>query len=327
VITVLSKVSKINEGMIDIENTDGYKSLDTKIKSQVYGQDSAVDKIVENILVAKAGLREKNKPIGSYLFVGPTGTGKTETARALAKHMDTKLVKFDMSEYQERHSVAKLIGAPPGYVGHAEGKMGQGQLLAEVEESPNCVLLLDEVEKAAPEVLQVLLQVMDDGKLTGSTGKVVDFSNVVLLMTSNLGAAKSEQNKIGFGDQVRVNESNKAVKDFFTPEFRNRLDAVVEFNKLSQDLMLLIVDKLVEETNSLLQENESNITLSLTEDARNKLGEDGYEPSMGARPLKRVFEDKIKKPLSRKILFEGITDAKVSIVFANNDYEFRVSKG
>jgi len=327
VITVLSKVSKINEGMIDIENTDGYKSLDTKIKSQVYGQDDAVDKIVENILVAKAGLREKNKPIGSYLFVGPTGTGKTETARALAKHMDTKLVKFDMSEYQERHSVAKLIGAPPGYVGHAEGKMGQGQLLAEVEESPNCVLLLDEVEKAAPEVLQVLLQVMDDGKLTGSTGKVVDFSNVVLLMTSNLGAAKGEQNKIGFGDQVRVNESNKAVKDFFTPEFRNRLDAVVEFNKLSQDLMLLIVDKLVEETNSLLQENESNITLSLTEDARNKLGEDGYEPSMGARPLKRVFEDKIKKPLSRKILFEGITDAKVSIVFANNDYEFRVSKG
>ena len=153
--------------MIDVEKKDGYRKLDAKMKETVYGQDEAIDKVVENILVAKAGLREKNKPIGSYLFVGPTGTGKTETARALSSSMDAKLIKFDMSEYQERHSISKLIGAPPGYVGHAEGKVGQGQLLQEVETNPNCVLLLDEIEKAAPEVLQILLQVMDDGKLTG----------------------------------------------------------------------------------------------------------------------------------------------------------------
>lgn len=323
VITVLSKVSKMNEEMIDIEKKDGYRELDKRIKSQVFGQDQAVDAIVENILVSKAGLRERNKPVGSYLFVGPTGTGKTETARALADHMDAKLVKFDMSEYQERHSVAKLIGAPPGYVGHAEGKMGQGQLLAEVEESPNCVLLLDEVEKAAPEVLQVLLQVMDDGRLTGSTGKVVDFTNVVLLMTSNLGAADAETKKIGFGDQTKRGEQSKAVNKFFTPEFRNRLDAVIEFNKLSEDLMLLIVDRLVKETNKLLSENESKITISLSQEARTKLAHDGYEPAMGARPLKRVFEDKVKKPLSKKILFEDLSNVEIVVVCDGENYAFK----
>jgi len=322
IIHVISKVSKVNSDLVDVEKKDGYHTLDKKIKTVVFGQDEAVDKIVEAILVAKAGLREKNKPIGSFLFVGPTGTGKTETARALAKHMESKLLKFDMSEYQERHSVSKLIGAPPGYVGHAEGKMGQGQLLAEVEDSPNCVLLLDEVEKAAPEVLQVLLQVMDDGKLTGATGKVVDFSNVVLLMTSNLGAAASDTLKIGFGDQAKTKEVEKAVEKFFTPEFRNRLDAVVKFNKLSQELMLKIVDRLVDETNQLLVENESNNVIELTEVARQKLAEDGYEPSMGARPLKRVFEDKIKKPLSRKILFEELTNTTITIDVQDDEYIF-----
>ena len=232
------------------------------------------------------------------MFVGPTGTGKTETARALSKQMESKLIKFDMSEYQERHSVSKLIGAPPGYVGHAEGKMGQGQLLAEVEENPNCVLLLDEIEKAAPEVLQVLLQVMDDGKLTGATGKVTDFTNVVLLMTSNLGATDAETLKIGFGDQVKQGEVEKAVEKFFAPEFRNRIDSVIKFNKLDPELMLKIVDRLVVETNQLLIDNESNVTIALTELARKQLAEDGYEPTMGARPLKRVFEEQIKKPLS-----------------------------
>jgi len=263
----------------------------------VYGQDNAVDKIVEAILVSKSGLREPNKPIGSFLFVGPTGTGKTETARSLANELQAKLVKFDMSEYQERHSVAKLIGAPPGYVGHAEGKMGQGQLLAAVEDTPNCVLLLDEVEKAAPEVLQVLLQVMDDGRLTGSTGKTVDFTNVILIMTSNLGAANAERRKIGFGDGAKAGEINKAVESFFTPEFRNRLDAVVEFSKLDKTMMVKIVDRLVQDTNNLLSNNDSTVRIQITDITRTQLAEDGYEPSMGARPLKRVFEEKIKKPL------------------------------
>ena len=249
-------------------------------------------------------MREPHKPIGSFLFVGPTGTGKTESARALASELQAKLVKFDMSEYQERHSVAKLIGAPPGYVGHAEGKMGQGQLVAAVEDTPNCVLLLDEVEKAAPEVLQVLLQVMDDGKLTGSMGKVVDFSNVTLLMTSNLGAAASDTLKIGFGDQAKTKEVEKAVEKFFTPEFRNRLDAVVKFNKLEHSQMLMIVDRLIKDTNDLLQSNDSSVSIEISDIAKQELAEQGYEPSMGARPLKRIFEEKIKKPLSKKILFD-----------------------
>lgn len=324
VTAVLSKVSKINQEMIDVENRDGYRELDSKIKAKVYGQNQAVDAIVENILVAKAGLRERNKPIGSYLLVGPTGTGKTETARALAESMDVKLIKFDMSEYQERHSVSKLIGAPPGYVGHAEGKMGQGQLLSEVESNPNCVLLLDEVEKAAPEVLQLLLQVMDDGRLTGATGKQVNFTNVVLLMTSNLGATDSEKLKIGFGDQTKTGVVNQAVERFFTPEFRNRLDAVIQFNKLTPELMLKIVDRLVSETNQMLSENQSNITLLLDQLARAQLAADGYEPSMGARPLKRVFESQIKKPLSRQILFQNLSSAQVTVTYQNGEYDFLI---
>ena len=321
IVNVVSKISKVNTDLVDVEKKDGYVNLDSRIKQIVYGQDNAIDSIVEAILVAKAGLREKNKPIGSFLFVGPTGTGKTETARALAKQMESKLVKFDMSEYMERHSVSKLIGAPPGYVGHAEGKMGQGQLLAEVEENPNCVVLLDEVEKAAPEVLQVLLQVMDDGKLTGATGKVVDFTNVILLMTSNLGAADAETLKIGFGDQTKTKAVEKAVEKFFTPEFRNRMDSVVTFNKLDPELMLKIVDRLVIETNELLIENESNVVIQLHESARTQLAEDGYEPSMGARPLKRVFEEKIKKPLSKKILFEDLQGVTLNIEYTNEEYK------
>ena len=322
VIHVISKISNVGTDVIDIESVDTYKNLDTRIKTTVFGQDEAVDKIVENIVVSKSGLREKNKPIGSFLLVGPTGTGKTETAKTLAKELECKLVKFDMSEYMEKHSVSKLIGAPPGYVGHAEGKLGQGLMLAEVEENPNCVLLLDEVEKAAPEVLQVLLQVMDDGRLTGSTGKEVDFSNVILLMTSNLGATDAEGLKIGFGDQTKLKAVDKAVEKFFSPEFRNRLDSTITFNKLAIELMHKIVDRLVKETNELLVENESTVTISITDACRVKLAEDGYEPSMGARPLKRVFEDNVKKPLSKKILFEDLSNINISVDVQNDEYVF-----
>ena len=311
IVHVISKMSKIGVDVIDVDSTEGYKSLDKRIKTKVYGQDEAVDQIVEAILVAKAGLREENKPVGSFLLVGPTGTGKTETAKQLAEQMEAKLIRFDMSEYQERHSVSKLIGAPPGYVGHAEGKMGQGQLLTTVEENPNCVLLLDEVEKAAPEVLQVLLQVMDDGRLTGATGKTTDFSNVIMLMTSNLGAAAGETNKIGFGDQTKKDTDVKAIKSFFAPEFRNRLDAIIKFNKLGTPVIKKIVKRLEEEIN--LQLKDKDIIITLDASAVKYFVDNGYDPSMGARPLKRLFEQELKKPLSKRILFEDLKDVELTI--------------
>ncbi len=324
VLTVISKLSNIGKDVIDVDSTEGYKSLDKRIKTKVYGQDEAVDQIVEAILVSKSGLREENKPIGSFLLVGPTGTGKTETAKQLADQLESKLIRFDMSEYQERHSVSKLIGAPPGYVGHAEGKMGQGQLLSSVEDNPNCVLLLDEVEKAAPEVLQVLLQVMDDGRLTGATGKTTDFTNVVLLMTSNLGAADAEKLKIGFGKNTKVDTDVKAVKSFFTPEFRNRIDAVIRFNKLDTKVVEKIVRRLEDEINEQLK--DKNITIKLDKDAIEYFVEEGYEPTMGARPLKRLFENKLKKPLSKKILFEDMKNLEVTVKLVDGEINIETNK-
>ena len=317
ILHVISKMSNIGKDVIDVDSTEGYKSLDKRIKTKVYGQDEAVDQIVESIFVAKSGLREENKPVGSFLLVGPTGTGKTESAKQLAVALESKLIRFDMSEYQERHSVSKLIGAPPGYVGHAEGKMGQGQLLTSVEENPNCVLLLDEVEKAAPEVLQILLQVMDDGRLTGATGKTTDFTNVVLLMTSNLGAADAEKLKIGFGKNTRVDTDVAAVKSFFTPEFRNRIDAVIRFNKLDKSVVAKIVNRLQDEINEQLK--DKNIEIKLDKTALEYFVEKGYEPTMGARPLKRLFENELKKPLSKRILFEDMKNLEVTVKLVDGE--------
>ena len=324
ILHVISKMSNIGKDVIDIDSTEGYKSLDKRIKTKVYGQDEAVDQIVESILVAKSGLREENKPVGSFLLVGPTGTGKTESAKQLSIALESKLIRFDMSEYQERHSVSKLIGAPPGYVGHAEGKMGQGQLLTSVEENPNCVLLLDEVEKAAPEVLQILLQVMDDGRLTGATGKTTDFTNVVLLMTSNLGAADAEKLKIGFGKNTKADTDVAAVKSFFTPEFRNRIDAVIRFNKLDKIVVEKIVKRLEEEIN--VQLKDKNLALELDKSAIEYFVEKGYDPSMGARPLKRLFENELKKPLSKKILFEDLKNIIITVMYKDGEVNIETNR-
>ena len=320
IVYAVSKIGNIGIEAVDINSSVSYESLSPRIKQHVYGQDDAVDELVDYILLSKSGLREPNKPIGSFLFVGSTGSGKTETAKQLANEMHTKLIRYNMSEYMEKHTVSKLIGAPPGYVGHDSGKTGQGQLVADVSDYPNCVLLLDEVEKAHPDVLQVLLQVMDDGKITGSKGKTVDFSNVILIMTSNLGAVQSEKLGIGFqNNDISTTAVEKEIKRFFSPEFRNRLDGTVKFNKLGSDHMLMIVDKLLSETNILLEENGSNIILSLTDSCRDWLGENGYDEKMGARPLKRLFEEKVKKPLSQKILFEHLEDVHIEIDVENNN--------
>ena len=324
IVSVISKMSNIGTDVIDVESSDSYATLVDRIKQKVFGQNSAIEEISDALIVSKSGLREPEKPIGSFLFVGPTGVGKTEVAKVLANELQTKLNRFNMAEYMEKHTVSKLIGAPPGYVGHAEGKMGNGLLLTAVEEDPNCVLLLDEIEKAHPDVLQILLQVMDEGRVTGSTGKEIDFSNVILLMTSNLGAADAERKLIGFTGGTNEAAVDKAMSTFFAPEFRNRLDVIVKFDKLGEAQMLMIVDKLVRETNELLKLNNSDINLSATPAARTQLVEDGFDDQMGARPLKRLFENEVKKPLSRKILFDNLTACKVQIDFVNDEFVFNV---
>ena len=313
----VSKISNVPMDVIDEKQTDNYAGLEGKVKTKVYGQNEAIEKLVDSIMIAKAGLRPFNKPIGSYLFVGPTGVGKTEVCRQLADALGIKLLKYDMSEYQERHSVSKLIGAPPGYVGYAEGSIGSGQLINDVEDNPNCVLLLDEVEKSAPEVLQVLLQVMDDGKLTSSTGKTVMFNKVILCLTSNLGAQASEKPPMGIGVPDSVNKTDDFVKDFFAPEFRNRLDATIQFNKLSKDNILKIVHKVKDETNEMLKDKK--VIVVLDDSAAKWVADKGFDPAMGARPMQRIFDQNIKRPLSKEILFGKLINGGTALVKAVND--------
>lgn len=314
IIKTVSKLAKIPADMIDIKENDAIATLTSKLKDRVYGQAEAIDTLVEAIEISKSGLREGTKPIGSYLAIGPTGVGKTYLAKQLAEALGTELVRFDMSEYQEKHSIARLIGAPPGYVGHGEGEAGSGQLISKVENNPNCVLLLDEIEKAAEEVTQVLLQIMDDGRLTSSTGKTVDFSNVILIMTSNLGAAESEKLNIGFGDQEKVGEDDAAVKRFFAPEFRNRLDGIIKFNKLGMEEMKLIVSREIDKLNDMLVDKK--IIVSCLNKARELLATEGYDPKMGARPTARLIQEKIKRPISKEILFGDLQEGgrvKISV--------------
>ena len=296
--------------------------LEKNMKAVVFGQDSAVDNVLDKIFVAQAGMKSPNKPIGAFLFSGPTGCGKTETARQLADKMGLPMIRFDMSEYQEKHSVAKLIGAPPGYVGFEDNA---GQLIIKLQETPNCVLLLDEIEKAHPDVTNILLQFMDNGFVTGSNGKVADGRNTILVMTTNLGASDNETNVIGFGTQEREGEDDKAIKKFFTPEFRNRLDAVIKFSKLSVASVKLIVDKFIKELN--VQIKDKRIEIILDEVARDWLAANGFDSKMGARPLARLIDSKLKTPLSRKILFGDLQDGgRINVTIVNDQLEFTISE-
>ena len=299
----LAKVINIPEEQVAERETENLAHLEHNIKSQVYGQDKAVEDVVDKILVSQAGLKSADKPIGSFVFMGPTGTGKTETAKALAHHLGSKLVRFDMSEYQERHSVSKLLGSPPGYVGHEEKG---GLLIEKLQENPNCVLLLDEIEKAHPDVSQVLLQIMDNGKITGSNGKEADARNCILILTTNLGAADAEKNSIGFGDDFEKEYEDGALKKYFAPEFRNRLDGIVTFAKLSKEVMMKIVGKFLVELKDMVK--DKNVEISVTDETLDYLVEKGFDPKMGARPLQRVIDKEIKRPLARALLFGDLKD-------------------
>jgi ATP-dependent Clp protease ATP-binding subunit ClpA len=293
----LSKVVQMPEEVVAETESQNLSTLQDKLEEEVYGQDLAITEVVDKIMVAQAGLKSENKPIGSFVFMGPTGCGKTETAKSLAKHLGTKLLRFDMSEYQEKHSISKLIGSPPGYVGFEENA---GLLITQIQECPNAVLLFDEVEKSHPDVSTVLLQIMDNGFITGSNGKRADCRQLILILTTNAGAQDAEKNVIGFGTQEK-DYSDKDLKKFFTPEFRNRLDGIITFNKLGKETMSKVVNKFIDELKE--QVKEKGIRIKADKSAIEWLIEKGFDPKMGARPLQRVIDKDIKRDLAKMMLF------------------------
>lgn len=293
----LSKMVNLPEEQVMETESANLSKLQDNVGAEVYGQDSALQEVVDKIMVAQAGLKSDNKPIGSFVFMGPTGCGKTETAKSLAKHLGTKLLRFDMSEYQEKHSISKLIGSPPGYVGFEENA---GLLITQIQECPNAVLLFDEVEKSHPDVSTVLLQMMDNGFITGSNGKQADCRNLILILTTNAGAQDAEKNVIGFGKQEKE-YSDKDIKKFFTPEFRNRLDGIITFNKLGKETMVKVVNKFIDEMRD--QVKDKAIRIKIDKDAIAWLIEKGFDAKMGARPLQRVIDKEIKRDLAKMMLF------------------------
>ncbi|WP_425403905.1 ATP-dependent Clp protease ATP-binding subunit ClpA [Hwanghaeella sp.] len=306
--SVVAKIARIPPKQVTRDDREALKTLESDLKMVVYGQDPAITALASAIKLSRAGLRDPEKPIGSYLFSGPTGVGKTEVARQLAKTLGVELKRFDMSEYMERHTVSRLIGAPPGYVGFDQG----GLLTDAIDQTPHCVLLLDEIEKAHPDLFNILLQVMDYGKLTDNNGKTVDFRNVVLIMTTNAGASEMAKPAIGFGREDRAGADKEAVERMFTPEFRNRLDAVIPFDYLSEDVIGRVVDKFVIELEAQL--GDRDVAIELTDAARSWLGKKGYDRLYGARPLARVIQDNIKQPLAEELLFGNLANGGLVIV-------------
>ena len=310
----VAKITGLPLDQIAAKENKNLKDLDKNMRAKVFGQENAIEILLDKIFIAQAGLKSINKPVGTFLFVGPTGVGKTEVAKQLASNMSVELVRFDMSEFQEQHSVAKFIGAPPGYVGFEDNA---GQLITKLQEHPNCVLLLDEVEKAHPSVLTVLLQLMDNGFVTGSNGKKADGRNAIIVMTSNLGAADAEKNGVGFGSLERDGDPKDAVNRFFSPEFRNRLDGIIKFGKLDHTTMIKVVKKFVDELNSLLK--DKNVHVRPNVEAVEFLIKKGFDSKMGARPLQRIIDDKIKKPLSKEILFGKLVSGGVVEIGVDNE--------
>ena len=294
---VVSMIARIPQKSVTVDDREALRNLERDIKTMVFGQDKAISALATAIKLSRAGLREPDKPVGSYLFSGPTGVGKTEVARQLSRTLGVDLIRFDMSEYMERHSVSRLIGAPPGYVGFDQG----GLLTDAVDQQPHAVLLLDEIEKAHPDLFSILLQVMDHGTLTDHNGKAVSFRNVVIIMTTNAGSAEMNKPALGFEREERVGEDTEAIERTFSPEFRNRLDAVITFSNLSPAVVSRVVDKFIMELEAQLDDRD--VTIELTEGARELLAAKGYHKTFGARPLARVIQEHVKKPLAEELLF------------------------
>jgi len=316
---VISKIARIPAKSVSSSDKAQLKGLAEKLKMVVFGQDPAIDALSTSIKLARAGLRDGSKPIGNFLFAGPTGVGKTEVSRQLANVLGVELVRFDMSEYMERHTVSRLIGAPPGYVGYDQG----GLLTEAVNKQPHSVILLDEVEKAHPDVFNLLLQVMDHGTLTDNNGRKADFRNVILIMTTNAGAELMSRASIGFADQNHQTDGMEAIKKMFTPEFRNRLDSIVQFGELTIDVIKTVVDKFLVQLQSQL--DEKKVFLDVDDDAREWLATNGYDAKMGARPMDRLIQEKIKKPLAEEVLFGGLSEKGGTVFISVEDEELVVA--
>ena len=308
----VGRVANIPADRVKNDTNEKVMELESNIKQRLYGQDQVVDQVLERIYVNYAGIASQKRPVGCFLFLGPTGTGKTELAKLLAENLDMHMLRYDMSEYQDRHTVSSLLGAPPGFVGYDDSQLGGGKLINDLSKHPFSVLLFDEIEKAHPDVANIFLQMMDEGTITGSNGKKVDVKNCIIIMTSNLGARDNENNNIGFGQSLdKSGEEDRAVKDYFKPELRNRLDMICKFNKLDMLSIKKVVVKFVDELKRSLI--EKNIRLSFTENLIDHLAQVGYDPKMGARPLSRKIDELIKVPLSKRILFERLRDCDISV--------------
>ena len=325
---IMAQVSRVTEVPLDrLQNERSNKIIDleSNIKQHLYGQDEAVDRVLERVYINFSGIGNARRPIASFLFLGPTGTGKTELAKLLAENLDMKLLKYDMSEYQERHTVSGLIGAPPGYVGFEDGNLGGGKLISDISKHPFNVILFDEIEKAHPDVINIMLQMLDEARITSSAGKTVDLKNSIIIMTSNLGARDNENNNIGFGTSLeRTGEEDRAMKDFFRPELRNRIDQICKFAKLDSLAIKKIVIKFVAELQASLA--DKRIRLTLSEAVIDLLAEKGYDSKMGARPLGRKIDELIRVPLSKKILFDRLTDCNLQAVLVDDQVQFMVEE-
>tara|TARA_A100001037_G_scaffold139667_1_gene126574 strand:- start:12 stop:1214 length:1203 start_codon:yes stop_codon:yes gene_type:complete len=314
---VVAKIARIPPKSVSTNDKNTLLSLEQDLKRVVFGQDKAIQALSSAIKLSRAGLREPEKPIGNYLFSGPTGVGKTEVARQLSMVLGVELIRFDMSEYMERHSVSRLIGAPPGYVGFDQG----GLLTDSIDQHPHCVLLLDEIEKAHPDLFNILLQVMDHGKMTDHNGKTVDFRNVILIMTTNAGASDLAKEAVGFGRTERSGDDTEAINRMFSPEFRNRLDAIIPFAGLSKEIISRVVEKFIMQLE--VQLGDRNVSIEISECARSWIGRKGYDRNFGARPLARVIQEHVKKPLAEELLFGKLTDGGlVSIDLQNGELSF-----